>query len=177
MNSASSKKYTKALVNALNKLEINKALESLNILSNCFSNKNFNSIINSPTISRERKVNFILSILEIKDEKLSNFIKLLSQKNRLNEIPNIYDELSSHVRSQNNEFELMVSSSFELDSKDLEHIKTTMENKLKTSLYVTQKRTEIDGIKLFVDGIGIETSFLKNNFSNNIKNHILKAFN
>lgn len=177
MNSIPAKKYTKALVEALGIKEIDKALEILDSISKCFGDKKFNSIINSPTMPKHKKLEFITSIFDIKDKKILNFLKLLNQRNRLDEIPNIYDELNRHIRAKNNEYELLVLSSFEMDSKDIDSIKKKLGEKLGISLYATHKKMDIEGVKLFVDGVGVETSFLKNSFSNNIKHHILKAFN
>lgn len=177
MNSIPAKKYTKALVEALETKEMKKALELLDSISKCFNNKKFNSIINSPTMPKQKKFDFITSIFDIKDKKILNFLKLLNQKNRLDEIPNIYDELNRYIHAKNNEYELLVLSSFEIDSKDINDIKKKLGDKLGISLYATYKKMDIEGVKLFVDGVGIETSLLKNSFSNNLKHHILKAFN
>lgn len=176
MNSISSKKYTKALVSSIGIKEASKALDTLQLISNCFSDNKFSAIVNSPTIQKSKKEAFILSVTEIKDKKIINLIKLLNQKNRLGEIPLICNELKRYIDSSNNTYELVVYSSFKLDSKDLEHIKKELSKSLGVSLYTTEKPMNTEGIKLFVDGIGVETSFLKNGFSNSLRNYILKAF-
>lgn len=176
MDSLVSKKYTKALVEAIGLKEIHKTLEILEFLANCFKDSKFAGIVNSPTIPKNKKISLILSIIDIKNQKIINFLNLLNQKNRLNEIPFIYDELKKYLKEQNNEYELIVSSSFKLDSKDLEDIKKEIGSRLGISLYTTQKIMDTEGIKLFVDGKSVETSFLKSGFSNSLRNHILKAF-
>ena len=70
-----------------------------------------------------------------------------------------------------------MQSNFALDSKDLESIRQKLEQRLKVKLYVSQKKSNIEGIKLFVDGMGVEGAFLKQSLTNGIKSHILKAFN
>ncbi|RAX54076.1 hypothetical protein CCY99_05185 [Helicobacter sp. 16-1353] len=176
MNSLVSKKYTKALVSAIGIKGASKALDTLYLISNCFSDAKFSAIVNSPTVSKSKKESLILSVVEIKDKKIINFIKILNQKNRLSEIPLICDELKRYINSSNNEYELIVYSSFKLDSKDLEHIKKEMGKRLGVSLYATEKPMDTEGVRLFVDGISVETSFLKNGFSNSLRNYILKAF-
>lgn len=177
MNSIPAKKYTKALVSALSDKEIQGVLKVLQSISAIFGNKDFSDIINSPSLPAQKKLDFLLGIATIKDKKLLNFIKILNAKNRLCEIPNIYEELNRYIRAKNNEYELVVQSNFALDSSDLEHIKKQLERKLKVSLFVSQKKSNIEGIKLFVDGMGLEGAFLKQSFTNGIKSHILKAFN
>lgn len=176
MNSLASKKYTKALVSAIGINGASKALDTLQLISSCFEDSQFSAIVNSPTISKSKKEDFILSVTKIKDKKIINFIKLLNQKNRLDEIPSICDELRKYINYSKNEYELMVYSSFKLDSKDLEHIKEELSKRLGVSLYATEKSMDEEGVRLFVDGIGVETSFSKSGFSNSLRNYILKAF-
>lgn len=177
MNSIPAKKYTKALVSALKGTEIENALKLLEEITKSFEDVQFYGVINSPFVLKSKRLELVLEAFNIKDKKLVNFLRLLNEKNRLSEIPNIYEELNRYIRAKNNEYELIVQSNFTLDSQDLEHIKKKLEQRLKVSLYVSQKKSNIEGIKLFVDGMGVESAFLKQNFSNGIKNHILKAFN
>lgn len=181
MNTIVAKKYTKALVNALKEGkaegEVNEALKLLESMAKSFENAQFSSIMDSPFVPKTKRLQLLLEIFKIKDKKIVNFLKLLNEKNRLNEIPNIYDELNRYIRAKNNEYELIVQSNFTLDTKDLDNIKQKLEQRLKVSLYVSQKKSNIEGIKLFVDGMGVEGAFLKQSLTNGIKNHILKAFN
>ena len=159
MNTLVAKKYTKALVSALKDSEIKEAVALLGRIAKGFENAQFYNVINSPFVLKSKRFELILGIFGLdltKDKKLVNFLKLLNEKNRLCEIPNIYDEL---------------------DSKDLESIRQKLEQRLKVKLYVSQKKSNIEGIKLFVDGMGVEGAFLKQSLTNGIKSHILKAFN
>ena len=180
MNTLVAKKYTKALVSALKDSEIKDAVALFGRIAKGFENAQFYNVINSPFVLKSKRFELILGIFGLdltKDKKLVNFLKLLNEKNRLCEIPNIYDELNRYIRAKNNEFELIVQSNFVLDSKDLESIRQKLEQRLKVKLYVSQKKSNIEGIKLFVDGMGVEGAFLKQSLTNGIKSHILKAFN
>ncbi|MGX3010760.1 F0F1 ATP synthase subunit delta [Helicobacter sp. 23-1044] len=171
------KRYTKALVNALNEKEIATAIKVLESISKSFADSAFLNIINSPFIPKARKCELLIETFKIKDKTLKNFIKALSEKNRLCEIPRIYDELNRHIRAKNNEFELIVQSNFALDSKSLSEIKQKLEQKFGVSLVATHKKSNVDGIKIFIDELGVEGAFLKQSLTNGIKSHILKAFN
>ena len=179
MNTAA-KKYTRALVAAIGQKDANKALEALQKLSSCFKDSVFSGIIGSPAVSKAKKEEFILSFLEggkgVANEKIINFLRLLNQKNRLSEIPQICDELRRLISANKNEYELVVSSSFKLTKADLEHIKTQTAERLGVSLVVREKHSDIEGLKLFVDGIGVESSFLKGAFTNSLRGYILQAF-
>ncbi len=176
MISSVSKKYTKALVDAIDSKDISGVIDILKFLSNCFNNEQFKYIINSPMINKDKKESFIFSLINVRDKKIINFIRLLNIKNRLNEIPFIYNELQKYVNIGNNEYELIIYSSFDIDSKSQEYIRSELSKRLGVSLFATKKYMEMEGIKLFVDGISLETSFLKNGFSNSLKKYILKAF-
>ena len=176
MFSMVSRKYTKALVDSIGFQNIKEAMNTLKTLSSCFNDEKFKYIISSPTIKKEKKESFIISLIDTEDKKIINFIKLLNCKNRLNEIPFIYNELQKYVNINNNEYELVIYSSFDIDTNDQEYIKNELSKRLGVSLYVTKKHMEMEGVRLFVDGISVETSFLKNGFSNSLKNYILKPF-
>lgn len=180
MNTIAAKKYTKALVSALKDSEIKEAVDLLGRIAKGFEDAQFYGVIDSPFVLKSKRLELVLGIFgldSVKDKKLVNFLKLLNEKNRLCEIPSIYDELNRYIRAKNNEYELIVQSNFALDSKDLESIKQKLEQRLKVKLYVSQKKSNIEGIKLFVDGMGVESAFLKQSLTNGIKSHILKAFN
>lgn len=171
------KRYTKALVSSLNDKEINVAVKLLESISKSFADSQFFHIINSPFVPSVRKFDLLVDIFKIKDKKLLNFIKILSQKNRICEIPNIYEELNRHIRAKNNEYELVVQSNFVLDAKSLQEIKDKLEKKFGVTLIATQRKGSVDGIKIFIDELGVEGAFFKQSFTNGLKNHILKAFN
>lgn len=171
------KRYTKALVSALNDKEIGGAVKLLESISKSFADTSFINVINSPFVPKAQKFNLLVEIFKIKDKKLLNVIKVLSEKNRICEIPRICDELNRYIRAKNNKYELVVQSNFTLDAKSLDEIKGKLERKFGVSLVATQKKSNIDGIKIFIDELGVEGAFLKRNFTNGLKSHILKAFN
>ena len=171
------KRYVKALVGALNEKEIDSALKVFENISKSLLNTEFANIINSPFVPKARKFELIIDAFKIKDKKLQNFIKALSDKNRLGEIGRISEELNRYIRAKNNQYELVVQSNFALDAKSINDIKTKLEQKFGTSLIATHKKSNVDGIKIFIDELGVEGAFLKQSFTNGIKNHILKAFN
>lgn len=171
------KRYVKALVSALNEKELDSAVKLFESISKSFADVEFANIINSPFVPKARKFELVIEVFKIKDKKLLNFIKALSDKNRLSEIERISEELNRYVRAKNNQYELVIQSNFALDKKSIDEIKAKLEQKFGTSLIATHKQSNIDGIKIFIDELGVEGAFLKQSFSNGIKNYVLKAFN
>lgn len=171
------KRYTKALLGALNDKEISSAVKLLESICKSFADTQFFNILNSPFVPKNKKFDLLIEAFKIKDKKMLNFIKALSEKNRICEIPRIYEELNRYIRAKNNEYELVIQSNFALDSKSLEDIKGKLERKFGVSLVATHKKSSVDGIKIFIDELGVEGAFLKQNFANSLKSHILKAFN
>lgn len=170
------KRYAKALFSAVGSDDLQGVLEVLNRLRLCFAMDKFVEIINSPFVSKNQKEEFVISILESNDTRIINFIKILTQKNRLNEIPYIVDEIKRYVSSDDNEYELLIQSSFDLSTDDVENIKSTLSGKMNTSLCANSKHMDSEGIKLAVAGVNLEASLLKSTLSKDLKSHILKAF-
>lgn len=171
------KRYVKALVGALNEKELDSAIKLFESISKSLAEAEFANIINSPFVPKARKFELVIEVFKIKDKKLLNVIKALSDKNRLGEIGRISEELNRYIRAKNNQYELVVQSNFALDEKSINEIKTKLEQKFGTSLIATHKQSNIDGIKIFIDELGVEGAFVKQNFTNGLKNHILKTFN
>ena len=171
------KRYVKALVGALNEKELDSAIKLFENIAKSLAEAEFANIINSPFVPKARKFELVIEVFKIKDKKLLNVIKALSDKNRLGEIGRISEELNRYIRAKNNQYELVVQSNFALDEKSINEIKAKLEQKFGTSLIATHKQSNIDGIKIFIDELGVEGVFVKQNFANGLKNHILKAFN
>ncbi len=73
------------------------------------------------------------------------------------------------------EYAATLTAKESLDTKTLEKIQDSLAKKLGVKLSIKQRLSEVDGIKLSVEDLGIEVSFSKERFSNDLKHHILKA--
>ena len=80
------KKYVKALVSDLSKDEFNNFTAKLQEIANAFANEKFQNIIVSPNLKNSQKADFILSLVGEADQKFANFIKLLGENKRLDNI-------------------------------------------------------------------------------------------
>ena len=178
MNNLIAKHYVKALTQSFNESELKEIQGILCILANVWNVAKFKDIMESPCISREKKVSFILQdVLEGKFfSGFENFLKVLVLHDRLNIFGELYDELSSQVASKNKEYLAYFMVNEKYEEAVLKEIESKFSKKLGVNLLVKQEIVEKPGVKLVVEDLGIEVSFSQDRFINDLKSYILKAF-
>lgn len=169
------KRYVKALVEGRSKDEIVTLCNQLKKISSVFSNEKFNFIITSPEVSNGKKVEFIISLADGADRTLINFIKLLSEKRRLELLPFIASDLSTQIARMNNTYVGVVYTNQELSSDYVSSIEQQFSKKFDVKLSLSQNIGDYDGIKVDIDGLGVEISFSKDRLKSQLIDHILKA--
>ena len=97
MNDLVAKKYVKALVDGRNVESIADISNNLNTISSAFTDEKFNSIKSSPEVSDSKKVELVISLVKDADKTLTNFVKLLGEKRRLEILPFIASELNVQI--------------------------------------------------------------------------------
>lgn len=170
-----SKKYTQALIESSSDTELDSVLATLKELSKVFEDDVSADILESPFLNKGQKEEIILSALQPSSGKLINFIKLLNLNNRLSLIPYIAVDLEKKMLAKKKEFVATLISKDKLDDATLDKIQKSLAQKLGVKLSIKQEISDIDGIKLGVDDLGVEVSFSKNRFADDLKHHILKA--
>ncbi|OCL83629.1 F0F1 ATP synthase subunit delta [Arcobacter porcinus] len=169
------KRYVKALLEARDLKEISSFSKKLNSVAKAFSNDKFRSILASSEINEAAKVEFVLSIIENPEKALENFIKLLGEKRRLDIIPFVATELENQIAKLNNNFIGVVYTNKELPAKSITSIEEQFSKKFDVKLSLSQNICDYDGIKVDIDGLGVEISFSKDRLKTQLINHILKA--
>lgn len=170
------KRYAKALVEALGEDRLASTLEWLKGSEGAFGTEAFQEMLASPQISKTLKGQVVLDVLGDGEAKLLNFIKVLADKNRLELIPDVCKELEKSIAATRNEYVAVLTTQEAFDDKTLKAIEETLAKKLQAKLVLSQKREEFEGVKLVVEDLGVEVSFSRERFINDLKNHILKAF-
>jgi len=169
------RRYVKALLEVISSEQKITYSEVLNSISSLFSDANISEKITSPLISSSNKVNFILDGVKGADSTLINFIKILGENGRLDLIPTIAKSLNQELQKESNKYEGVVTSNSELDSTEL----TDLENSLKTytgsTIKLTQQKSDLDGIKVTVDDLGIEVNFSKQRVKEQLIDFITKS--
>jgi len=172
MSNLIAKRYVKALITSDN---INDTYNELAQIASAYSDEKFMSIISSSDIQSSAKVGLILSFIENCSVVTRNLINLLDNNKRLNIIPDIVDELSRELSDINNTYTGIVYTNSELSSDKLSEMEASFSKKFDTNLTLTQNICDYDGIKVDIDGLGVEIGFSKDRLKSQMINHILKA--
>lgn len=176
MNDLVAKRYVKALVDGRNSDSVNTVSDKLNIVSSAFADEKFNSIVSSPEIADNAKVDLIISLVDTaNDEIFKNLIKLLGEKRRLLLLPYIAKELNFQIAKINNSYVGVVYTNQELSNDYVSTIEKQFSKKFDVKLSLSQNVCDYDGIKVDIDGLGVEISFSKERLKSQLIDHILKA--
>lgn len=175
MNDLIAKRYVKALVDGRDSKTIKALSANLNTISTAYADEKFNSIVSSPEVSDSKKVELVLSLVKKTDEALTNFVKLLGEKRRLTLLPDIAAELDVQIAKLNNEYVGVVYTNQELSKEYVSSIEEQFSKKFDVNLSLSQNVCDYDGIKVDIDGLGVEISFSKDRLKSQMIDHILKA--
>lgn len=169
------KRYVKALIDGRSSESINTISDKLNQISSAFADEKFNSIISSPEVSDKSKIDLIISFIDANDNSLNNFIKLLGEKRRLELLPFIAKDLNTQIAKMNNNYIGVVYTNQQLSNDYISSIEKQFSKKFDVKLSLSQNVCDYDGIKVDIDGLGVEISFSKDRLKSQLIDHILKA--
>lgn len=175
MVSLIARRYVKALLLNTDKvsiLEINKELQQISL---AYKDCKFNAVITSFDINKDDKVKFILSLNDTNSASVSNLIKLLGENKRLDILPYISEELNRQIGEMNNDYNGTIYTNKGLDTQDIKSLEEQFGRKFNVNLSLNQTICDYDGIKVELDGLGVEISFSKSRLRTQMIEHILKA--
>lgn len=175
MSDLVAKRYVKALSDGREIKALSAISNDINTISTAFADEKFNSIVSSPEVSDSQKVELVLSLIEKADDTLTNFVKLLGEKRRLTLLPIIAKELNVQVAKMNNKYVGVVYTNQELSKDYVSSIEAQFSKKFDVNLSLSQNVGDYDGIKVDIDGLGVEISFSKERLKSQMIDHILKA--
>jgi len=175
MSGTIAKKYVNALMKSCNEAEITEVYKSLNALKEAFSVAKFNNIVLSPDVTVGQKEALVLSLLESKEIKLINFIKLITLNDRLILIPSIVKELNYQLSLKNNVFEGEVMSNFSMTAAQIKTMEENFGKKFDAKIKLSASKNSYPGIKIALDDLGVEVSFSLERLKAQMSEHILKA--
>ena len=175
MSDAIAKRYVKSLVNSMDKKSLANVSKELAELSKAFSNKKFKEIVLSPELSKSKIEEFLLSMVESKDKKFKNFLKILVQNGRLNEIPSISKELNKELAIMEGKFEGVLISNFKVNDKEIKDIESSLSKKLGNTISLKNRVTDYPGLKVEIDDLGVEVGLSVDRVKSQLAKHILEA--
>lgn len=175
MSGAIAKKYVNALTSGCNDTELVDVYGLLTQLVEAFKIEKFNNIILSPDVSAKAKEELVLSLVETKNTKFQNFIKLLSSNDRLKLIPVVAKELKYQLSLKNNTYEGNVSTNFKMSQAQISMLEDNFSKKFNAKIKLNANENSYPGIKVELDDLGIEVSFSVERLKAQMTEHILKA--
>jgi len=168
------KRYATAL-SSVSK-DIASIAEVLNVLTEAISSDEVKTALTSPIVSAEKKTDMILSSLGKKaDATLVNFIKILGENRRLDLIPAIAKVLNADLQKESNKYEGVLKSKETLGDKELSKLEKTLKKYTGSTIKLTQEETDLDGLRVSVDDLGIEVNFSKRRVKEQLIDFIKKS--
>jgi len=168
------KRYAQAL-SSVSK-DLSGILEILNVLSEVTASSEIKSTLTSPLISGEQKTAMILSTLgDNADSSLVNFIKILGENKRLDLIPAITKVLNTDQQRIANEYEGVLKSASTLDDAPLANLEETLKKYTGSTIKLKQEKSDLDGLRVSVDDLGIEVNFSKQRVKEQLIDFIKKS--
>ena len=169
------KRYVKALMSERDSEGLLSIYNELKTISTAYNDDKFLLIVSSTEVEMGEKIELILSFVDNCSEATNNLIKLLGDNKRLNIIPDIVDGLNSELSALNNSYTGIVYTDKELAQADIDRLNSQFAKKFDVSLELTQNVCDYNGIKVDIDGLGVEIGFSKERLKSQMIDHILKA--
>lgn len=170
------KRYTKALTQGCDVETVKTMAEIFTALSSAFSDTKFKAIMHNPDISIDDKSAIILDAIKAANsDKVNNFIKLLAEHRRMGIIPAIARELDKNVADTTKTYEGVVYSDSDIDEKTMGELSDGLSKRFDASISLKSVKDDFNGIKVGVDGLGVEINFSKDRIDSQIIEHIIKA--
>jgi F-type H+-transporting ATPase subunit delta len=170
-----SKRYVKALMLERDINDLSVVYNELKEISSAYKVDKFLLILSSTEVENGKKVELILSFIDNISKTTSNLVKLLSDNKRLDIIPSIVNELEGQLSILNNSYKGVIYTNEELPQNDVDAINSQFSKKFKVDLELTQNICDYDGLKVAIDGLGVEVGFAKSRLKSQMIGHILKA--
>ena len=168
------KRYATALASVSK--DVKSIVSVLNVLSEAISDPEVHEVLTSPIVSADKKTEMILSSLgKDADITLVNFIKILGENKRLDLIPAIAKVLNADLQKESNQYEGVLKSNSKLAKEELAKLEKTLEKYTGSKIKLKQEKTDLEGLRVSVDDLGIEVNFSKQRVKEQLIDFIKKS--
>ena len=167
------KRYAQAL-SSVSK-NIKGIAEVLDVLTEAISSEEVMTALTSPIVSSEKKTEMILSAISDDDSTLVNFIKILGENRRLDLIPAISKVLNADLQKESNKYKGVLKSKKKIDKEELGKLEETLKRYTGSTIKLKQEKTDLDGLRVSVDDLGIEVNFSKQRVKEQLIDFIKKS--
>jgi len=171
------KRYVNALVDSTSKKDRADFSKILLGMADAFSDAKVAEMLTSPLVANAQKTSLVLGSLgEDADIKLKNFIKIIGENGRLDLLPTIAKVLRQAIQKETNKYEGVVTTSTKLGAEELKDLQASLTKYTDgASIKLTQEISDIEGIKVSVDDLGIEVNFSKQRVKEQLIDFITKS--
>jgi len=169
------KKYVKALVETTTKEHLETIYTELTPLIQLAKSEKYNLIITSPLISKDKKVEFLVELLGIKDEKVINLLKLIVENDRLKELPQAVILLKDILADITGNYKGFVYSKEALAESKIAEIESKLSAKFGKNIKLTQKTTQRSGVQVYVDSLNVEIAVYEDDIKAKLIENIIRA--
>ena len=170
-----SKRYVKALIASVGESDIAEVSATLSKLSAVFRDSKVLTILYANDVAKEQKVEFLSSLIDTKNDKVTNLLKVLASYGRLDSIPSIANELEHQVSNILNKHKGLVLSKDELSEDKISQIAQNLSKKFDTNIELEAVKSNYNGIKVEVETLGVEIAFSTDRLKSQLSEYILKA--
>ena len=139
--------------------------DELNFLATVLRDKNLNSYLSNPSVSKDEGKKFVFSLLpENFNQSLKNFFELLVDNSRVIFFEEIFQQFYNLENEHNKKLEAKILSAFELLDNQKESIKQKLEKKFnkKVVLSCIVDKTLIGGMTISIGDYVIDGSIKRN---------------
>jgi len=170
------KRYIKALKSSSDEKSMINITTVFSALAESFKDDKFMGIINNPNVQSSQKQEILLeAVKSVKSSQIDNLIKLLVENKRINIIPAMAIELVKDVANSTKTYDGLISSNSDIDAKVVAELSGGLSKKFDSNITLTSIKNDFNGIKVEVEGLGIEINFSKDRIDSQFIEHIIKA--
>ncbi len=170
------KRYIKALKSSSNVATLEIITEIFSAIAESFKDEKFIKVINNPDVSQDQKSEILLdAVKSANSNEVNNLIKLLSEHNRLSIIPALAEVMRKDLADSSKTYEGLVYSDSDIDAKVVQDLSNGLGKKFGSNISLTFIKNDFNGIKVYVEDLGIEINFSKTRINNQMIEHIIKA--
>ena len=170
------KRYIKALKSSSDLESMTSITSVFTALADSFKDEKFIGVIDSPNVPSAQKQEILLeAVKSAKSNQIDNLIKLLVENKRINIIPAMAVELIKDVANSTKTYDGVISSNSDIDAKVVAELSGGLSKKFDSNITLTSLKNDFNGIKVEVEGLGIEINFSKDRIDSQFIEHIIKA--
>lgn len=179
MTNVVARKYVNALTKSYPESELEGVMVALSKIANALTIQKLRFILVSKEVSHSAKSELLLEASEKQqDPKFANFVKLLVDKQKIEYVASMAEELRKYLASRKGSVSGVVTANFNVTDEIKSALEKSLSNKLGKSVELsvdTHASHQFDGIRVNLDDISVEVEIEKNRLKNQIIEHVLKS--